>query len=585
MPITTPSSDDAQADVVKNARLAALHRYGILDTPREAPFDDITRLAAAICRVPIAAISFVDAHRLWFKSVQGLDISENSLEVGICAQVMHGPGVVVIPDLRLDPRFVGNPQVCGAPGLRFYAGAALRTAGGQVLGMLCALDTVPHELDPVQHEALAILAAQVVQLLELRLQCRKAETAERVAREAQAELHEESLRKDEFLAMLAHELRNPLAPIRNAAQVLRLAPGDEPRVRLMSAMISRQVDHMNGLVDDMLDVSRVTRGLVMLESSTLDLREVITGALEQIHPQLLARRQRLSLPTLPEPLRLQGDRMRLVQVLSNLLNNAVKYTPEGGEIEVRVVAEDGAVSVSVVDNGVGIGAGLLAHVFELFTQGQRSPDRSAGGLGLGLALVKSLVELHGGSVAAHSAGLGHGSRFTVTLPRLPAAAREAALGAAVGAAVGALPSDAKPQRRGRQAAVDGAVRAGAAATSLRLMVVDDNADAAHTLALLLESVGHSVAVQTHSASALEQALAEPPDVVMLDIGMPGMDGYEMARRLTAAPTTALCTLVALTGYGSDEDRACSYAAGFDHHLVKPVDFEALQALLGGVVRR
>ena len=581
MPITTPSPDDAQADAVKNARLATLHRYGILDTPREAAFDDITRLAAAICRVPIAAISFVDDHRLWFKSVQGSDVIENSLEAGICAQVMHGPGVVVIPDLRLNPRFVGNPQVCGAPGLRFYAGAALRTAGGQDLGMLCALDTVPRELDPVQHEALAILAAQVVQLLELRLQCRKAETAERLARGAQAELHEESLRKDEFLAMLAHELRNPLAPIRNAAQVLRLAPGDEPRVRLMSAMISRQVDHMNGLVDDMLDVSRVTRGLVMLESSTLDLREVITGALEQIHPQLLARRQRLSLPTLPEPLRLQGDRMRLVQVLSNLLNNAVKYTPEGGEIAVQVVAEDGAVSVSVVDNGVGIGAGLLAHVFELFTQGQRSPDRSAGGLGLGLALVKSLVELHGGSVAAHSAGLGHGSRFTVTLPRLPAAAHEAASGAAAGA----LPSDARPQRRGRQAAVDGAVRAGAAATSLRLMVVDDNADAAHTLALLLESVGHSVAVQTHSASALEQALAEPPDVVVLDIGMPGMDGYEMARRLTAAPTTALRTLVALTGYGSDEDRACSYAAGFDHHLVKPVDFEALQALLGGVVRR
>jgi PAS domain S-box-containing protein len=369
---------------------------------------------------------------------------------------------------------------------------------------------------------------------------------------AQQELREASARKDEFLAMLAHELRNPLAPIATAAELLRVAGADPERVAKTSAVIKRQADHMTKLVDDLLDVSRVTRGLVTLRRQALDFNAVVGEAVEQASAPMQAKRHRVTVDLPAEAPWVNGDRTRLIQVLSNLLNNAARYTPEGGEIAVRVTATDDDVCATVEDNGIGIPPALLPHVFDLFTQADRSPDRSQGGLGLGLALVKSLVELQGGSVSASSAGAGQGSRFTVCLPRVAAEANE-------------------EEAMAEQAADDPLRR--------HLMVVDDNADAAHMLALLLESAGHSVAVCGTALEALEAAERTAPALLFLDIGLPGMDGYELVRRLRQLPETAHAFIVALTGYGTPLDRARALEAGFDEHLVKPVQPRALYAVL------
>ncbi|HEX8602331.1 MAG TPA: ATP-binding protein [Pseudoduganella sp.] len=382
----------------------------------------------------------------------------------------------------------------------------------------------------------------------------------------EAQLREADRRKDEFLAMLAHELRNPLAPISAAADLLQLGKVDEARVRQTSQIIGRQVRHMTSLVDDLLDVSRVTRGLAELHMKRLDIHRILTDAIEQVMPLIRARRHRLALELAPEAPIVMGDRNRLVQVFSNLLNNAAKYTPEGGHICLHTSACPDHVLFHVTDNGIGMVPALAARAFDLFTQAERSSDRSLGGLGLGLALVKSLVHLHGGTVTCASPGLGKGSTFTVSLPRL---AQEAGVAAETGVA-GPVP--------------------GSRDGPLRIMVVDDNVDAASILAMVLESAGHQVRV-AHEAPAVLAALAlarskdEVPHVFLLDIGLPGMDGNELAQRLRARPETAGAMLVAITGYGQEHDRAQTAAAGFDHHLVKPVNIDELHAILGRAVRQ
>jgi len=360
----------------------------------------------------------------------------------------------------------------------------------------------------------------------------------------QERLEREHQRKDEFLAMLAHELRNPLAPISSAAQLLRVLFADVPRIKDVSGVISRQVAHMTHLVDDLLDVSRVTRGLVTINQSTVELGAVLREAAEQIKPVIDARKHSLTLEIAPEALPVCGDRTRLVQVAANLLNNAAKYTPDGGALHVSLARQDGMAVLQVRDNGIGIGADLLPVVFDLFTQAERTPDRAQGGLGLGLALVKKLVELHGGAVEAHSAGQGQGSTFTVRLPLL--AASEGTVTASPGAA------------------------APASLGSLRILVVDDNVDAAQTLGMLLETAGHAVTVEHSAQAALARAGEGRFDIVLLDIGLPDMSGHALAGALQQLPNCAGCALVAVSGYGQEQDRRLSREAGFDAHLVKPV---------------
>ncbi len=371
---------------------------------------------------------------------------------------------------------------------------------------------------------------------------------------AQEQLTTADRRKDEFLAMLAHELRNPLAPIGAAAELLQLAKLDDARVRRTSQIIGRQVDHMTHLINDLLDVSRVTRGLVTLDKAPHDIRHVVAEAVEQVTPLMQARRHQLALHLPPETTMVDGDRKRLVQVIANILNNAAKYTNEGGHVVLRTDVRGADVQVEVTDDGVGMSPDLVGHAFELFAQAERTPDRSAGGLGLGLALVKSLVELHGGTVTCRSEGAGCGSTFTVRLPRLR-----------MPDGPGDLPC--------------GEPAGGPAARPLRILVVDDNADAAMMLAMVLETSGHRVAVEHSAPQALVRARTERPEVCLLDIGLPGMDGTELARALRAMPETAGALLVAVTGYGQESDRRRTLAAGFDRHFVKPLDVKALLSLL------
>jgi signal transduction histidine kinase/ActR/RegA family two-component response regulator len=377
-------------------------------------------------------------------------------------------------------------------------------------------------------------------------------------REAEAKLRDADRRKDEFLAMLAHELRNPLAPIGMAAKILRLGQATPGRVQQTCEIIDRQIRHMTRLLDDLLDVSRVTRGSVVLAQELLDMGAIVRDAVEQARPLVEARCHRLSLALPTQAAQVCGDGTRLVQIVTNLLNNATRYTPQGGVIELELTQDGSTVQLVVRDNGIGIDAALLPHVFDLFVQGDRSSDRAQGGLGVGLALVKSLVEQHGGSIGAASAGQGTGSEFTIRLPRThedpPALA---------------LP---------RQGDTD-AVRA------LDILIVDDNADAADTLSMYLSTMGHQLRVAYEGHSALGLAAETAPDVLLLDIGLPDIDGYELAQRVRALPQTTHATLIALTGYGQDSDRERSVAAGFNHHLTKPVDVAALLRLLGKVSKR
>jgi PAS domain S-box-containing protein len=373
---------------------------------------------------------------------------------------------------------------------------------------------------------------------------------------AEEALRDADRKKDEFLATLAHELRNPLAPLHNALEIMRLAPGNPEAMRRAQEMMGRQVQQMARLVDDLLDVSRITLGKLELRRERLDLSAVVLSAVETSRPLIEAARHALTLVPPPQPLAVEGDRTRLAQVLSNLLNNAAKYTPEGGRIYLILERDGQQAVVRVRDSGVGIPAGMLSTIFELFSQGDQSSHSAQGGLGIGLTLVRRLAELHGGSVEAHSDGSGKGSEFVVRLPLVgePLAGQ---------------------QRGAREDSAHEAV----AGPAHRILVVDDNADSAESLAMMLRLLGHEVHTAHDGPTAVLAAATIAPDVVLLDIGLPGMDGYEVARQLRALPQVRGAVLVAQTGWGQEEDRRKSREAGFDHHLVKPVDPAALREVL------
>ena len=369
------------------------------------------------------------------------------------------------------------------------------------------------------------------------------------------QLAEMDRRKDEFLATLAHELRNPLAPIRNALHILRLSGGSGPAAERVHEMMERQVCHMVRLVDDLLEVSRISRGKIELRRERIDLAAAVHSAVETSRPLIEAAHHQLAIALPPEPLALQADPVRLAQVIANLLNNAAKYTEEGGQIWLAARRDGDEAVVSVRDTGLGIPDDMLPRVFEMFAQVDRTLKRSQGGLGIGLTLARTLVEMHGGRIEVRSEGAGKGSEFTVHLP-LPLEDGPAAEGLA----------------RGSGAPFGGLC-------PHRVLVVDDNRDGADSLGLLLRFLGADVHVVYDGPAALAAIRTYRPAVVLLDIGMPGMDGHEVARLVRQEAELRGVVLVALTGWGQEEDRRRSRAAGFDHHLVKPVDAGALQALL------
>ena len=381
-----------------------------------------------------------------------------------------------------------------------------------------------------------------------------------VQKQAQESLQRSDRLKDEFLAMLAHELRNPLAPITTAADLLSRSTLDEEGVWQLSEVISRQARHMTRLIDDLLDASRVTRGQVSLDKKPVDMNTIATEALEQVRPLLEAKAHHLDIQLPPEPTLVLGDRLRLVQTLVNVLGNAIRYTAIGGRIALQMSAHDGQLTLCVQDNGIGMSGELVEVAFELFSQGERSVDRSQGGLGIGLALVRSLTHLHGGSVAVHSGGVGLGSKVTIILPSLMQGNGQRPADAA-----DADDADAVPPCQ-----------------PLRIMVVDDNADAARLLGMFLELLGHEVFVQFHPAEALKCARRVLPDLCLLDIGLPDMDGYTLARHLRLIPGMQTAMLAAVTGYSQPRDKQAAFAAGFNFHFAKPINSHQLETWLASV---
>ncbi|MDR3633342.1 MAG: PAS domain-containing protein [Isosphaeraceae bacterium] len=376
-------------------------------------------------------------------------------------------------------------------------------------------------------------------------------------REMEQALKEADRKKDEFLATLAHELRNPLAPIRNALHLLGRADADESAREEVRAVLLRQVDQLARLVDDLMDVSRITRGNIELRNERIDIAAVVRQAVHACHPLMDDRGHTLSVSLPADPVYLDADPTRLGQVLDNLLTNAAKYTDPGGQIELAVNREGPEVVIRIRDTGIGIDPQKLPYIFDLFMQAERRLDRSQGGLGIGLSLVRNLVEMHGGNVTARSEGLGHGSEFEIRLPALPPATVEG--------------------DRGRSGMRRQPARALA---RRRILVVDDNVDSARMMALLLKrSWGQEVEVAHDGAAAIEAACTFRPELILLDIGLPGMSGYDVAKDLRQRPEFERTVIVAMTGWGQDEDRRRSREAGIDHHLVKPVDTDDLEQLL------
>lgn len=373
-------------------------------------------------------------------------------------------------------------------------------------------------------------------------------------RRAEEALVEAGRQKDEFLAMLAHELRNPLAPIRSSSEVLAAIVPREPRAQAMIEVLRRQVQHLSHLVDDLLDVSRITQGRIELNITTVDVADILSHAVESVEPAIRERAHKLQILSSYRSLHVAGDAARLVQCLVNLLNNSIKYTDRGGRILLESREEDGQVVIEVSDNGTGISPHLMPRIFDLFVQSDRTLDRSQGGLGIGLSVVRRLIEMHGGTVTARSDGPGQGAVFTIRLPLV------------------------KPPGKGAPASVR------EAPAPRRILVVDDNVDAADTLAMMLRLEGHEVEAVYRGRDALERMGTFRPQVVLLDIGLPELNGYEVARQIRRLPGTAELRLIALTGYGQAEDRARALEAGFDDHLVKPVDNSVLRRHLGAGAR-
>ncbi len=467
---------------------------------------------------------------------------------GHAAGVARGSGVsATLGEGEAAPRDLGDASSASAADAQPVLRRLALRDGERTLGELL-LHAEPTPLGEAVLDDVAARAALAFATTRL-YQDLQDEIVER--RRAEARLEESNKRKDEFLAMLSHELRNPLAPIGNAVEIIRRIGGSEPRLGWAADIVERQVKQLKRLVDELLDVARISQGKIVLQTAPLELNALVRQALELQRPAAEARRQGLT-HTLPQqPVWVMGDSARLQQVLHNLLSNAHKYTHEGGNVHVSVGVDGGQAVLSVRDDGMGIEPALLPRVFDLFEQGSRTLDRSQGGLGVGLTLVQRLVRLHGGRIEAFSEGPGRGAEFRVRLPCIAA--------------------DVQPE--------PAVARPATAAVARRLLLVDDNADVAETTAAMLVLAGHTVRTARDGAQALALAQEFAPDVVLLDIGLPGLDGYQVARLLRATPHGQRVRLVALTGYGMPADRQKSREAGFDDHLIKPVDPAALRALI------
>ncbi len=460
-----------------------------------------------------------------------------------CARAMRSGKRVIIEDVSRDELYRPYRALAEAAGYRAVLSTPLRAANGPLLGMVSVHFTATGRPSEQEMRRLDLYLRQAGDFIA---RCHM----EKTLREREENLQEADRRKNEFLALLAHELRNPLAPIRFALATARRAGTTAEQRSKVQDVIDRQVTHMTRLLDDLLDVSRITEGKLTLKKTTTELTLVLGAAIETARPLLDAKGHSLEIELPKQPVRFTADAVRLAQVFSNLLINAAKYTPRGGRIGVRAECGAGEVVVRVTDNGIGIAAEVMPRLFQIFSQAQAA--QSEGGLGVGLSLARGLVALHGGTIEAYSGGAGQGSEFVVTLPLHTASATAEE---SVAAAPPATPA------------------------ALRVLVVDDNRDAADTCATLLEVSGHRARTAYSGRQGLKLAREFAPHIVLLDIGLPDLSGYEVARELRALPGGGEMLLVAVTGWGQEEDRRRAYAAGFDQHMTKPLAAEALEQIL------
>ncbi|MRW86759.1 response regulator [Pseudoduganella sp. FT26W] len=468
-----------------------------------------------------------------------------------CGHALLKSQRVVVPDFESWNDISGSDDLIAfrAAGVRAAQSTPLLTRSGRLVGMITTHWTRSHEPQERDLRLIDIVARQAADLIE------RNSAAEALQHHAR-KLVEADRYKDEFLATLAHELRNPLAPIRNGLAVLKI--GKPEQAQRVLPMMERQLHHMVHLIDDLLDVSRISRGMVNLKRARVQLSAVIDSAVETSRPLISAANHRFTITLPGTAVWLNADMTRVAQIISNLLNNAAKYTPPGGDIELVAEVIGGEVVVRVIDSGIGIPAAMLPRIFELFTQVDGSAERSKGGLGVGLALAKRLAEMHDGSVDVESPGDKAGAVFTLRLPIMASTTNVA--------------DD------------DGSDGAPAKARALRILIVDDNEDAAETLSLLLQELGHVTSVVTEAPKAMAAALAFQPEIAVLDLGMPHLNGFDLARQLRAEPALRNTYLIALSGWGMEEDRARSRDAGMDHHLTKPVTLRDVEdALLKSIV--
>ena len=523
-----------------------------------AGLDEILRTARSLVGAPKGGIQLLNPARNTLSIVghEGFDdaflatfehVSADD-ERPACCRALASGRPVVIEDILADEAYMPFLGVARAAGYRAVVSVPLCAADGSRLGAISMHFPAPHR--PTESE-----------MRRLQLYCRQASDfiqrirLEHSLRERDLALQDSDRRKDEFLALLAHELRNPLAPIRYAAATARKRGATAEQQSRSLAIIERQVDHMGRLLDDLLDISRITRGVLALKKVRTDLDTAIESSIEAAQPLIDEKRLELTVNLPGHPVILEADPLRIAQVFSNLLVNAARHTMRGGQIELSATNGDEQVVVTVRDDGVGIPADLMPKLFTLFSRGAALTSGSDEGLGVGLAMVRGLVELHGGTVMARSEGLGRGSEFTVRLP------------------VGQVPEG--------QAALPTPVH-GVYGGTLRVLVVDDNRDAADSCASMLQLSGHQVKTAYNGTQALQVGKEFRPQVVLLDIGLPDLNGYEVARRMRASSWGASVPLVAVTGWGKEEDRQRAFEAGFNHHLTKPVAPDAVEAVVNSV---
>jgi signal transduction histidine kinase/ActR/RegA family two-component response regulator len=474
-------------------------------------------------------------------------------EASVCGVALAARQRVVVEDVRGHAIFVGQPslQVLLDANVQAVQSTPLVSSRGTVLGMISTHFSRPHQPSAREFRLLDLLARQVADYVERRRGEAERDELLRTAQTAQREAEAADRAKDEFLAMLGHELRNPLSAVRNALAAATFSEANRPRAL---AIARRATDQLGRIVDDLLDVARMTQGSIRLRKAPLSLGTLLQQTADGVQGLMHDRGHSLTVVLPPEDVRLDADASRIEQAIANVLTNAAKYTDPGGKVTLTLEQSPGQAIIRVCDTGVGIAPDVLPRVFDMFTQGERSLDRAQGGLGIGLTLVRRIVELHGGSVEAQSSGVGAGTEFVIRLPTTRAGGGEL------------VPTE-EPQRRAptRKPA--------------RVIVVEDNPEAAESLVMVLELLGHVVRVVHHGPAAIEAAHADAPDVMLIDIGLPEMNGYEVAQVIRGDTSLRHLALIALTGYGEPKDRARAMAAGFDDHVVKPVDLDVLGELV------